>query len=102
MTGYSCPVCGYDRLEHPPEDYYICPCCGTEFGYEDFADTFEERQERWVELRERWIDRGAPWFSPVTPPPPNWNAYRQLLRVAVAIQAEPTTTTADVVWAEVA
>ena len=39
---YICPVCGCDKLEDPP--YYehfagsneICPCCGFEFGVDDF------------------------------------------------------------------
>jgi hypothetical protein len=38
---YSCHVCGYSMLDEPPYDKYgcatytICPCCGTEFGYDD-------------------------------------------------------------------
>lgn len=76
---FQCPVCGYDRLRRPPEDYLICACCGTEFGYDDFADTHEGRQHRWDQLRQRWIDRGMRWFSPVTQPPPGWDAEEQLL-----------------------
>jgi hypothetical protein len=75
----TCPVCGFDRLPGPPEDYLICPSCGTEFGYDDFAESHEERQERWVELRHRWLNQGARWFSRATPPPVDWNPYSQLL-----------------------
>lgn len=85
MSDYPCPVCGYDRLEFPPENHYICPCCGTEFGYEDFAETFQDRQRRWVELRLRWIDRDMPWFSRATPPPPDWNPRRQILNSAFGV-----------------
>jgi len=88
VSGYLCPVCGYDKMKTPPEDYNICPSCGTEFGYEDFADTYQERQERWEELRFRWLSRGAPWFSPVTRAPANWNPYRQAISVAYHLRTE--------------
>ena len=77
-----CPVCGFDKLTQPPEDHYICPCCGTEFGYEDYAATFDGRFQRWQELRQRWINAGMPWFSRATPPPVRWEPARQLLTVA--------------------
>ena len=78
-------------MERPPVDYYICPCCGTEFGYEDFADTDKQREKRWEELRERWLSRSAPWFSPVIPPPPGWNPVTQLFsaKLAYAIKVRP-------------
>ena len=77
MNRITCPVCGYDRLDKPPADFAICPCCGTEFGYDDYAASIEE-------LRLRWIRSGAPWFSRHTPPPPAWNPYRQLLQAGLA------------------
>jgi hypothetical protein len=70
---YTCPVCGYDRLRRPPEDYLICPSCGTEFGYSDATASYRE-------LRQRWLYSGARWYSQVTPEPPKWNAYQQLRR----------------------
>ncbi len=78
---YLCPVCGYDRLRKPPENHFICACCGTEFDYEDFADTHDSRAQRWESLRARWLGRGAPWFSPVTPPPPGWNPAGQVAKL---------------------
>jgi len=69
---YTFPVCGYNELLHPPDDYMICPCCGTEFGYTDFNATHEE-------LRERWIKSGMSWHSESFPEPPNWDPYGQLL-----------------------
>ena len=80
--GHRCPVCGYHPLLHPPENQYICPCCGTEFGYEDYAETYEGRVERQSELRQRWFDRNMPWFSRATPPPPGWDPLQQLMRLS--------------------
>src|SRR2546430_2324621 len=70
---FECPVCGYDRLWRPAEDFLICPSCGTEFGYHD-------AQSNHTELRNQWLRRGAIWSSPVIPPPPNWDAYNQLVK----------------------
>ncbi len=70
---YTCPVCGYSKLTKPPEDYYICPCCGTEFENDDSEVSH-------AELRDSWLSAGAPWFSQATRPPPYWNPYVQLLR----------------------
>jgi hypothetical protein len=73
MNYYICQVCGYDRLMKPATDHNICPCCGTEFGYDDIAHT-------WEELRNLWIARGAKWFSHHTPAPNDWNVVSQLSR----------------------
>ncbi len=69
---HKCPVCGYGGLAEPPEDFYICSCCGTEFGNDDFDATHEA-------LRNRWISLGAPWFSVAVAPPKDWNPYLQLI-----------------------
>ena len=68
---YTCPVCGYMELEDPPEDYNICPCCGTEFDLDDFDTPY-------TVLRARWIDRGMKWFSCARKQPANWNPQEQL------------------------
>jgi hypothetical protein len=79
MSGsFLCPVCAYSGLEHPPQDFTICPCCGTEFGLDDFTMLPEGLQVIWKELRRAWLDRGAQWFDPGTLPPPGWNPYAQL------------------------
>ena len=57
---HVCTVCGYPDMTAPPRDYEICPCCGTEFGLDDFDRTLEQ-------LRKDWIAKGAPWFSRATP-----------------------------------
>jgi hypothetical protein len=70
-----CPVCGF-RMRYPARDWHICPCCGTEFGYEDVGRTYEQ-------LRVAWFERGAHWWSPVEPPPVGWNPIEQLNNLAV-------------------
>jgi len=66
-----CPICGY-LMNAAARDFNICPCCGTEFGYDD-------RRRSHVELRNRWISNGARWFSRATAPPVRWSAWAQLI-----------------------
>jgi hypothetical protein len=66
---FHCPVCFYNQMPYPPEDYHICPCCGTEFGNDDVEFGYDN-------LRINWIAAGAPWFF--GDPPRNWNAWAQL------------------------
>jgi transcriptional regulator with XRE-family HTH domain len=75
---YQCPVCGYDELTQPPENYSICDSCGTEFENDDFDRTHNE-------LRSDWISRHMPWFSKSTLPPRNWSPYRQLIAADLGI-----------------
>ncbi len=73
-----CPVCGYDNLTHPPKDYMICPCCGTEFGYDDFTATHEE-------LRQEWMSNGCQWFSSRVLAPTGWDPVAQLRTLELRI-----------------
>lgn len=68
---YLCPVCGYRELPRPPQDDLICSCCGTQFGYHDYATEYDD-------LRRRWLAGGAHWFSHSLMPPPGWNPLIQL------------------------
>lgn len=68
---YSCPVCYFPDLVKPPQDYSICPCCGTEFDYDDATTSH-------AELLWRWIESGAQWHSHVVLPVPGWDAVAQL------------------------
>ncbi len=68
---FLCPVCAYPQLDGPPRNDLICPCCGTHFGLDDYAQTP-------AQLRSAWLRAGANWFSRRTPPPPRWSARRQL------------------------
>jgi hypothetical protein len=87
---YKCPVCGYKELSRPPQDDTICPCCGTHFGYHDYATTHED-------LRMRWISTGARWFSRARQQPHGWDAMTQLLESGLAIHlgAEKSETTVE-------
>lgn len=79
---YTCPVCGYSNLTKPPEDFYICPCCGTEFENDDFEVSH-------AELRDSWLSAGAPWFSQFTSPPSGWNirkAYDQVFNAGLGYE----------------
>jgi hypothetical protein len=75
---HTCPVCGYDRLKRPPEDFLICPCCGTEFGYSDAGPKGAKFMHQL--LREEWIRGGLRWHSITTVQPYLWNPSDQLIR----------------------
>lgn len=78
---YTCPICGYNKLNEPPYDehncasFEICPCCGFEFGYDDNdqGDTFEQ-------YRGKWILNGAKWFNN-NKKPKNWILEEQLKNI---------------------
>ena len=61
----TCPVCNYDGLFEPPYDsqgygsYEICPCCGFQFGYDDYPDT-EQGIRNW---KTKWIEGGSLLYS---------------------------------------
>jgi len=72
ISTYTCPVCAFAMAESV-EEGNICPCCGTEFGYDDdLGVTYRQ-------LRQLWIERGCPWFSPVANVPDDWDPFVQLL-----------------------
>ncbi|MEN5182077.1 hypothetical protein ABE501_20175 [Comamonas testosteroni] len=75
-----CRVCGY-LLSTPPwgddghsPSWEICPCCGTEFGYEDCTPTSARKK------REAWILDGKKWFH-VKMKPESWDFYNQLKEI---------------------
>jgi hypothetical protein len=79
---YTCPVCGFDKLPAHPENFTICPCCYTEFGYDDATRSH-------AELRREWIYNGLKWEGAnVAPPPPDWNPYEQLRRIGALEKQE--------------
>jgi hypothetical protein len=75
----ACPICGFPILGEPPYrettacspdgesemtrgfatgSNEMCPCCGTEFGFDDYVDASSEGStisEKWRELREKWL-----------------------------------------------
>jgi len=84
-----CPVCGYDKLLEPPQDYYICPSCGTEFGNDDTLFTYDQ-------LKLNWINEGMNWFSHYTRPPLYWNPEIQLENLR-HLENAPKQTTAETI-----
>lgn len=92
---YVCPACGYVGLEEQPwtgesASYEICPSCGIQFGYTDWAGgDVEARKEAYVTWRQRWQARGMPWSSPSPLAPPGWDPVSQLRRVTDDLAAGP-------------
>ena len=88
-----CPVCFYPDLEEPPREFSICPCCGTEFGVDDYSPSDISPDVIHRELRWQWLERGAPWFDPGTSQPNGWSGFEQIwnspywLRSAVSTAA---------------
>jgi len=83
---YTCPVCGYPKLEEPPRStagggsYEICPSCGFEFGVTD--DDRGHSDESW---RHKWIRAGMPWDWGRSKPPNDWDPVRQLKNIGVDV-----------------
>lgn len=80
MKQHNCRVCGL-YIENAPwgydgmsPTYEICPCCGVEFGNDDY--TIESVKT----YRTEWIKRGANWFTPKEKPN-NWNLEEQLKKI---------------------
>ena len=73
MTREKCPICGFDQMPYPPVPENICPCCGTEFGFDDYYHRPEE-------LRRAWIQAKFPWFDDIIRPPVNWSPVLQLIK----------------------
>lgn len=75
---YICPICGYDKLNKPPYDeigeptFKTCPCCGFEYGYDDYInkETFESYREKWLANNFDFADKNKM--------PDNWNVIKQL------------------------
>ncbi|BEG98213.1 hypothetical protein [Bacteroides sedimenti] len=77
MKEHNCRVCGL-YIEDKPwgkdglcPTYEICPCCGVEFGNEDYTPESIKR------FRNNWIQQGAKWDES-RDKPENWNLNEQL------------------------
>ena len=87
-VSYLCPVCGYTGLEEAPYDelgcssFGICPCCGTQFGYDDTTAAH-------AELRRSWISSGMPWWSEAQASPSGWDPITQLRAFEKTSRYEP-------------
>lgn len=80
-----CPVCGNElefapwRGENPSDE--ICPCCGIQFGYDDFSTVVTERERYYDEWRIHWIGSGMRWVSQSQQPAEGWDPRCQLRRI---------------------
>jgi hypothetical protein len=80
MEERNCRVCGLYIDEAPwGEDgktptYDICPCCGVEFGNEDYILESVKR------YRDSWLNGKMRWFEPKRQPE-NWKIEEQLKNI---------------------
>lgn len=80
MNEHYCRVCGLYSIDKPwgedgnSPNYEICPCCGVEFGNEDYT------MESTIEYRKQWLANGAKWFT-FKEKPENWNLKKQLQNI---------------------
>lgn len=70
----TCPVCYYCGPGAPQELYDICDCCGTEIGFSDYSNSYED-------LRNQWENNGCPWFYGKEPK--GWSHSKQLASGAI-------------------
>ena len=74
---YTCTVCGYKGFDAPVDEFDICDCCGTQFGYSDAKRSH-------ADLRRLWINAGCQWKSRSRHKPAQWNPYAQMLSAGIA------------------
>lgn len=85
MSKHNCRVCGFyiEDLPWGEDDnsptYEICPCCGVEFGNEDY--TVESTKS----YRQKWIVEDLKWFDPKKRPD-NWNNLEQFKEIPKEFQ----------------
>jgi hypothetical protein len=91
---FTCPVCAFSGLKEPDRNSFgdpsfgICPCGGTQFGYDDSCRNH-------AELRQEWLESGARWWSDVTKPPAGWDGREQLGQAADRDGVTPAPWTRD-------
>lgn len=75
-----CRVCGFESPFLPwgadgkSPSWEICPCCGTEFGYEDCSVQSARKK------RAEWVKNGMKWFKERARPE-NWNFDDQAINI---------------------
>lgn len=80
MNEHNCRVCGLFITNLPwgengnSPSYEICPCCGVEFGNEDY--TINSTRQ----YRNKWVLKGGNWFFP-SEKPQNWNIEEQFNQI---------------------
>jgi hypothetical protein len=80
MHNNNCRVCGFDYGSPPWGDdgqtplWEYCPCCGTEFGYQDSTYAGVKRK------RKEWIDGGKKWLIE-SEKPHDWSFDKQIKNI---------------------
>jgi len=80
MHNNNCRVCGFDLLSPPwgndgrTPSWEICPCCGTEFGYDDCTIASIRKK------RTEWLSSGQKWFNE-SKKQKEWSLGNQLLQI---------------------
>jgi hypothetical protein len=72
----NCPVCGLAWSEGVDEEelrcsFWICDCCGCEYGYDDNP-----------KYREAWVKQGTPWFNKCMRPQ-DWSLEAQMKYIII-------------------
>jgi len=85
MIEHNCRICGL-YIEEPTwgkngscPTYEICPCCGVEFGNDDY--TIKSTKE----YRAKWLSEGATWFYKKEKPD-NWDIEKQIENIPKAFR----------------
>jgi len=80
MSKHNCRVCGLFSEDLPWGEngdcptHEICPCCGVEFGYEDYTVLSTK------EYRDLWLLKGAEWFDKSVKPN-SWDKEQQFKNI---------------------
>jgi len=80
LNEHNCRVCGLYTADKPWGDdgksptYEICPCCGVEFGNEDYT------VESTIIYRKKWLNDNLNWYEKNSKPS-DWNFENQLLQI---------------------
>jgi len=82
-----CRVCGlYQgvegvRTQSGRATYFICDCCGSEFGNDDKEENIKECRKKWL------YEKDAKWCYPKAQPE-NWSLCEQLKNIPNKFQDE--------------
>lgn len=77
---YICRICWFENdffvwgeLWESPS-FRICPCCGTEFWYEDCQlSAIKENRKKWLSSQIKWFDENKK--------PDNWDLEEQIKNI---------------------
>ena len=80
MVDHNCRIWGFLNETLPWGDngncptYEICPCCGVEFGNEDYT------LDSVIKYRNKWKNDGYAWFD-ISEKPKQWLIEEQLKNI---------------------